>query len=276
MTINRRGLIFCFTLPVTASAASAQEPAANPSLSKAWVIEAGAVLLNVGGGLSAITTSGHGGSFNFARLGLDGRETTFATNLRWRFSSRWRLDLRYDAVEASGSLANTASVEFGRVTIPAGYEIASVLDAKAYSSFLGYAFSKGHLLEFGGRIGLSILDATASVTGRGSIGGKISNAGPESIDILTPVPTLGLYATYAFDDQLAFEGAIDGIAGGIGIYSGHYLQLNAGLKYWLSDTLAIAGGYRLLDARTERDGNAVDSRVDVRTHGAYLNASIGF
>ena len=105
---------------------------------------------------------------------------------------------------------------------------------------------------------------------------RLITAGPESIDVTTLVPTLGLYATYAVDDDLAFEGAVDGIAGSVGIYRGHNLQLNAGLKYWFNNTFAIAGGYRYLDARTERDGDALDSRVDVRAQGAYLNAMIGF
>ena len=276
MHILRAGAIVCLALLHSASLAKAQEVAANPSLSKAWVIDVGALFHRLDGDLSATLPSGGGGGDSFSRLGLNNYDTSFSAGLRWRFSDRWRLDLAYEEFASNGDRGNATEIEFGRITIPAGYQLLTSFEAQTYSAFVGYSFSKDATHEVGGRLGLSVLDAYASVAGSTWVGGSEIVAGPQTIGVTALVPTLGLYATYALTDRLAFEGAIDGVAGSVGVYSGHYLQLTGGLKYWFTDTFAISGGYHFLDARTEKDGDAIDSRIDVRTHGAFLKASVGF
>lgn len=256
--------------------AQAQETASNPSLSKTWIVDVGVAYRSLDGELSAVTSGGKGGSYDLGRLGLDDHDTSVSASMHWRISKAWRLDLGYDEVGTSGRVANGTSFDFGRITIPAGYELSSSLDVKTYSAFLGYAFSQSQSFELGGRLGVSVLDTSASVGGRAFVGKAQVIAGPEDVSMTTVVPTIGLYTTYAFDDRLAFEGSIDGIAGTLGSYSGHYLQLSGGLKYWLTDSFALGVGYSFLDAKSEHDGNALDTGVDMRAHTGYLKASLGF
>ncbi|MBL8882397.1 MAG: hypothetical protein JNL45_05010 [Hyphomicrobium sp.] len=262
---------FCLVPP-----AHAQEAQSNPSLSKTWVVDAGVAYRRLDGDLSAITSGGKGGGYDFGRLGLDDHDTSVSADLHWRISKAWRLDLGYDGISTKGLIDNHASLDFGRITIPTGYELSSSLDVQTYSAFLGYTFTQSHDFELGGRLGLNVIDANASVSGRAFAGNKEVSAGPEYVSKTTLVPTLGLYATYAFDDRLAFEGSIDGIAGSLGSNSGHYVQMSAGLKYWLTDSFALGAGYSYLSNKIEHDGSTIDSGLEVRSHTGYLKASLGF
>jgi hypothetical protein len=276
MKILRRSTAVGLGLLASVSLAEAQEAAGNPSLSKTWVFDVGAMFQSLDGNLSAVTSGGKGGSYDFSRLGLATYDTSLSASLRWRMSDRWRLEFAYDELDTRGGLANSSNLAFGRITIPAGYELDSSMKARTYFAFLGYSFAKEKDLELGGRLGLGVLDADASVGGHAFVGAMEVFAGPQDIGTTTLVPTVGLYATYALDDRLALEGAIDGIAGTVGAYSAHYLQLSGGVKYWLTDSLAVSGGYRFLDAKSEHDGNGLDTGIGVRSQGAYVKASAGF
>jgi len=276
MNYLHRSAISGLCLVVHLSAAHAQDVALNPSLSKTWTIEAGAVFRSLDGELFAVTSAARGGSYDLSRLGLDDRDTSFSANLRWRFSDRWRLDLAYDEFGTEGGHANSSDIEFGRITIPKGYELASSLETRTYSAFIGYSFSTGREYELGGRLGLNVVDSDASVGGYAYLGNTRITAGPETFGMTKLIPTLGVYGIYAFNDRLAFEGGIDGIAGSLGAYSGHFLQLNGGLKYWFTDTFALSGGYRFLDVKSERDGDVMDNGFQIQSHGAYMKASVGF
>lgn len=277
MNIFRSALLLLGLSPVAGlSSAHAQAIGQNPSLTKTWVIDAGAAYRSLDGELYAVTAAGKGGSYDLSRLGLNNEDTSISARLLWRPSDQWRLELAFDEFDSKGGRANSSQIEFGQITIPKGYELASSLETRIYSTFLGYSILKGPQTEFGGRLGLSILDADASVGGHTYVGGKEISAGSEAIGVTKLVPTLGIFGTYAFNDRLAFEGGVDGVAGSLGAYSGHYLALSGGLKYWLTESFALGGGYRYLDIKTERDGNAIDNGIEVRSHGAYMNVSVGF
>lgn len=276
MDFAGRGLVSALAFLASVCSASAQETVLNPSLSKLWVVDVGAMFQSLDGTLSAVTSEGKGGAFDLSRLGLDKEDVSPMARLRWRFAQGWRLDLAYDQIDTGGHVGNSTTIDFGRITIPAGYEVVSSLDAHLYSAFVGYAFSRSDTSEIGARVGLTIVDVSANVGGNTYVGGQQVSVGPEGMSMTPLVPTLGLYTTYALSDRLAFEGAVDGIAGTVGAYSGHFLQVSAGLKYWLTGSLAVGGGYRFLDVKMDHDGASVDDVVSVTSNGAYANASFGF
>lgn len=248
----------------------------NPSLTKTWIFDAGAVFQNLDGDVSATTAAGGGGSYDLGRLGLDNTNTSLLLGMRWRFADRWRLDLAFDNVDTDGSRANNSTIEFGRITIPKGYEIDSSVELRTYSGFIGYAFSKDSRHELGARIGLNVIDAKASVGGRAWLGQTEVSVGPEYVNITQVVPTLGLYAVVALTDRLALEGSVDAVGGRIGDMSGHYVAVAGAISYWLTDKVAIGAGYRFVDAKVERNGRSIDEGVDVRSSGPFVKATVGF
>jgi len=100
--------------------ADAGEPTSNPSLTKTWVFDAGAVFQNLDGGATAELNRGGGGSVGFSQIGLDERSTSPFIAARWRFSDRWRFDFTFDSVIAGGNRAADRDIEFGFTSITVG------------------------------------------------------------------------------------------------------------------------------------------------------------
>jgi hypothetical protein len=252
--------------------ADAGEPVTNPSLTKTWVFDAGAVFQNLDGGATAETNAGKGGSIGFSQIGLDDQSTSPYFAARWRFADRWRFDFVFDSVDLDGSRAVSSEIEFGFLTIPLNAEAVSSLQVQNYSAFVGYSLLKDERSELGARLGLTVMDAEFSLSGR--LNG--ASLGSQTADVVGPIPTLGLYGTYALSNRWAIDGSIDGLAGHLGDYSGHYLAAATNLTYWVDDTFAVGVGYRYVDGKLEHEGSSMTKAVEIEYSGPVVKGSVGF
>ena len=267
------------TLLVAAAASlpvSADEIASNPSLTRNWVFDAGAVIQNLDGDIGATTSAGAGGSYDLSRLGLDSQNTSPFLALHWRFADRWRFDFNYDSVDTDGHRGNSTTLDFGRISIPKGYRLDSSLETRTYWGAVGYSFVKTPDTEFGARLGLNVLDSDASLKGSVRLGGKQVTVGSESVGSTGLIPTLGLYGIYAFNNHFAIEASVDGLAGSLGDYKGHYVAADVFLKYWINNTFAVGLGYRYLDSKLEHQGDLLSETIELGYSGPVVKASIGF
>ena len=253
-----------------ASAATA-EPAANPSLTKDWVFEAGAIFQQLDGDATS-EGSLTGGRVRFSQIGLDGTETVPYLAMRWRFADDWRFDFNFTSLDASGSKSNNSIFEFGHSKFGIGYQLDSDYDQQVYTTSIGYSFIKDNRSEFGGRLGLTVLNADVSL--KGSLGNL--TAGPEEAGNTWVVPTLGLYGTYALSNQWTIDGSFDGMAFSYEGYEGYYIAATANVTYWFTDMFALAAGYRFIDADLQHDGSNWDEEIEVRTSGPVVKATVAF
>jgi hypothetical protein len=255
-----------------ASAATATEPATNPSLTKDWVFEAGAIFQQLDG--DATSEGGlTGGKVRFSQIGLDGTETVPYLAMRWRFADDWRFDFNFTSLDASGSKSNNSTFGFGHSTFLSGYQLNSDYNQQVYTGSIGYSFVKDNQSEFGGRFGLSVLHADVSLKGQL---GNLPPLGPEEAGNTWVVPTLGLYGTYALSNQWTIDGSFDGMAFSYEGYEGYYIAATANVTYWFTDMFALAAGYRFIDADLQHDGSNWDEEIQVRTSGPVVKATVGF
>lgn len=252
--------------------ASAGEPVTNPSLTKTWVFDAGAVFQNLDGGATADRNAGGGGSVGFSQVGLDDQSVSPFFAARWRFADRWRFDFTFDSVDVDGNRSVSREINFGFLTIPINDEAESSLQIRNYSASIGYSFHKDERSELGARFGLTIMDAAFSLSWR--LNGM--SLGTQNADVVGPIPTLGLYGTYALSNRWTIDGSVDGLAGSLGNYSGHYLVATANLTYWIDDAFAIGVGYRYVDGKLEHEGSSITKAVEIEYSGPVVKGSVGF
>jgi hypothetical protein len=103
-----------------------------------------------------------------------------------------------------------------------------------------------------------------------------ASLGSQTADVVGPIPTLGLYGTYALSNRWAIDGSIDGLAGHLGDYSGHYLAAATNLTYWVDDTFAVGVGYRYVDGKLEHEGSSMTKAVEIEYSGPVVKGSVGF
>jgi hypothetical protein len=261
------------TLPLSANAADA---ISNSSLTKTWVFDAGAVFQNLDGGATADLKGGRGGSIGFSQIGLDDHSISPYFAARWRFANRWRFDFTFETVDIDGNRTVSRDIQFGRIAIDSNATAASSIDVRSYSGFIGYSLVKDEKSELGARFGLTIVDAEFDLKGTVRFQNQTASTATQEANVLGPLPTLGIYGTYALSDRWTVEGSVDGLAGSLGSYSGHYLAATANLTCWITDMFALGVGYRYVDGKLEHEGDAMTSAVEFRYSGPVVKASLGF
>jgi hypothetical protein len=179
-------------------------------------------------------------------------------------------------VIVDGDRTVSRNIDFGFITIPASATAESALRIRNYSGFFGYSFIKDEQSELGARFGLTVMDAEFSLQGTASVSGVTTSTVKQKANVVGPIPTLGIYGTYALSNQWTIDGSIDGLAGELGAYSGHYFTGSANLTYWINDTFALSVGYRYVDGKLEHDGNIMDKAVKIQYSGPVVKASVGF
>ena len=110
--------------------------------------------------------------------------------------------------------------------------------------------------------GLKVIRIDTSVSGAGQSSGKTFTGG---------IPTVGLGVSAYLDEskRLSLNGEVSGMTlGG----RGHVLDLEMGLKYQPSRQFNLALGYRLLDAKLDRD----DERASYKAYGPFIGLGVNF
>ncbi len=118
------------SIAVMSSAAAAAEPSSNPSLTKDWVFEAGAIFQHLDGDATS-EGSLTGGRVRFAQIGLEGTETVPYLAMRWRFADDWRFDFNFTSLDASGRKSNDSLFEFGHGIFDVGYQLTAPMINKS-------------------------------------------------------------------------------------------------------------------------------------------------
>lgn len=266
---------FMLSLPVQAGDSDATA-ATNSALSKRWTFTAGA-LLNIADAevASTIKSLGVGGRVDLSDIGADDHHTSPFFAIKWRPSQRWRWDFSYQNLKLDGFRGATYEIEFDDITIPVGWDVRSNLSAHLYSATVGYAFYRTPDAELGGLFGLHVFDASAAIRGTGFVG-SVQETRAAGISEVLPIPTLGLYGTYAISRRLAVEGKVQYLQASYGNYSGDILIANAALSFAMMESSSLVIGYKYIDIDVSHDGRSTKETYSVDFGGPYAAISIGF
>jgi hypothetical protein len=239
--------VFClmFTQLAEASEPSSNH-ASNPSLQDGWQIRGGAIYyLADGSAGSTINATGAGGELDLSQLGVDNNYVSPTLMVRWRVDRRWRFELAYENLYLSGQRGASTTIDFDDISIPVGWEVRSSVKIEMYAARAGYAFYTSSNSELGAMVGLDVFDASARISGAATVGATATASA--GIAERLPVPTVGLYGTYAVTNRLSLEGSVSYIGGSYRGISGDVLMLAAHANYWLTERIAMGIGYRHVD-----------------------------
>lgn len=95
-------------------------------------------------------------------------------------------------------------------------------------------------------------------------------------DLLAPLPTVGLYATYQIAPRLTGSVRGDFLALKVGDYKGNLINAQASLGYRVTKNIGIGAMYRFVRYRLEISKSNWDGRVDYRFSGPALYLEAGF
>ena len=209
------------------------------------------------------TTFGAGTSISFEDdLGLDDRKTNVSILGKLRLGDRWRIEGEYFALERSGSRTITRTINWGGDVYPIGVTVSSEFDSDIYRLSGGYSFIKDAQAELGVALGLHITDFTASLAG--------TNIAKRTGDALAPLPTIGLYGSYAFTPRWLLSGRVDFFSFNYNDYDGSLVNLTAAIDYRFTRNFGVGLGYRYVDYDLEVTKSSFSGGVKYEFSGPVL------
>lgn len=245
--------------------ATAQEAswAVNPGLQDRWTLEIGGYAPNVDTTANLNTVFGPGTSVNFEQdLGLDDRKVSATVLGRVRLGDRWRIEAEYFGLNRSGAQAINRSISWGDNTYPVGIAVSSEFDTDIYRLSGGYSFIKNEQAELGIALGVHATDFRISLAATG--------VGVETGDELAPLPTVGLYGSYALSPRWLLSGRVDFFTLKYNDYDGSLVNLTAGVDYRFARNFGIGLGYRYVDYDLSITKSRFNGGVEYKFSGPVL------
>lgn len=219
-----------------------------------------------------------GTELSFERdLGLADRKTLPALLIGARFGDGWRGEFEYFKLSRSArqNLVN-GSITVDDTVYPVTANVASQFDSQVYRLGLGYSFFKTRDAEVGAVAGVHVTDFKVALEGDGLVNGQPVASRREQRDEVVPLPTLGVYAGFAFAPNWVAAGRIDVLSLKVGDYRGKLLNVQANLVYRFTPNVGLGLGYRYDDYKLKANRGDWRGRLEYKFSGPQVLVDVGF
>ena len=212
----------------------------NPGLQDRWTLNIGAYAPEVETTAHLNGPFGNGTSINFEQdLGLKDRKTNATVLGMVRLGDRWRIEAEYFGLDRDGTRSINRTITWGNNTYPIGVTVSSAFDTDIFRLSGGYSFIKNDTAELGISLGLHATDFRLSL--------GASGIGSQQADALAPLPTVGIYGSYALSPRWLLSGRVDYFSLDYDEYDGSLVNTQVGIDYRFTRHFGIGLGYRYID-----------------------------
>ncbi|PNU04160.1 hypothetical protein A8V01_05240 [Novosphingobium guangzhouense] len=208
-------------------------------------------------------------------LDLDGKEVLPAVSAGARFG-RVVVGADFFRLKRSGSVGLAREIEFDGTTYPVNARVDSGFSSDVYRLTVGYAFVSQPDLEIGAALGLHATNFRVSLSGEASAGGEGVEVTARRKEVLAPLPTIGLFATWQPAPRVELTGRVDYLSLKISDYDGKLLNLQAGAAYRLFEHASLGLAYRYVDYRLGVEKDSWSGRVRYKLRGPALILQASF
>lgn len=191
---------------------------------------------------------GQGTSLDFERdLGLGNHKSLPAISAGIRISKGFRVTGEFYSLKRGGSKILARDIVVDDITYPASVELRSELDTQIYRATVGYSFIRNDKFEMGGAIGLHLTNIKASFTGQGRVGAASLTTRVRKTEALAPLPTLGIYGSWAAAPNLILAAHADFLKLSVDNYDGRLINTAVSATYRIHRNIGVGVSYRYVD-----------------------------
>lgn len=193
--------------------------------------------------------------FPSSQVGFDGL-------VHYRFADRWNLEFEYFGIPRSSAASVARTFQFGHYSFDASAGVNADFDIQSYRLATGYSFYKSRNAELGAALSLYVTDFSAGLRGSASLGvGGPYSFQSQRFHVVAPLPTIGLYGSYAFSPKWLATGHIDYMdlsLSNVDLFGvsmkhvgGSVFSVEGGLEYRLTENVGVGGGLRYMDVQVD-------------------------
>ena len=124
--------------------------------------------------------------------------------------------------------------------------------------------------------GFHVTEFSTRLSGTGTVGGATASFQSEGHDVLAPLPTIGLFGTYRFTDQLSLRGRVDYLSLKVGDYDGKLTNALAALDWRFTKNVGAGVGFRYVKYNLNVTKSDFHGEIDYRFQGPTFFLNVGF
>jgi len=210
-------------------------------------------------------------------LGLVDRKTVGTLLLGARFGGRWRGEFEYFSLKRSADKTILqADIVVDDTVYPVSASLASEFDSKVARASVGYSFYKTDEAEAGAVAGLHVTRFKFAIEGDGNAGSGPVTLRREEASHTVPLPTAGVYGTWAFAPSWLASARADVFDLKLKGRKGRLLNLQANVAYRFTANVALGLGYRYDDYKLTQTRDDPRGEVRYTFQGPQVFLDAGF
>jgi hypothetical protein len=239
----------------------------NPTLDETITIRLGPLWSNFD---ATITTLGQDADTD---TDIDADDIDFAVYGLWRITDRFRIEAGYSGIDKKSKIKMDDNFNLSQVTVPTGAEVKSKFKNEVARLAVGYAIMRGESSEFGLDLGVNFTTVKESLSV--DVAG-IEVAKENFLDVSEPLPTIGIFFNYAFNQKWFMTSRAGVFAFDIGDIDGTIYDLWGGIEYrpWENFGVGFAATYYSADITVKDD--RLETDLDYDYYGPLLYFVAGF
>jgi hypothetical protein len=206
-------------------------------------------------------------------LGLTDRKGTPYFLIGTRLGQNWRLEFEYYYLQRSGDRTIERDIHWGDIDFPASADVHSIFNTNIYRLVGGYSFYRTPMAEAGASFGLHVTDFKLALSGQGN-GPQGLAFQSEARNVLVPLPTVGLYGVYKFNDQMMLRGRFDYLSLTIDQYDGQLVNSLVSASWRFNPNWGVGLGYRYVsyNLKSTTENFHGEIKYDFKGPTVYLEA----
>ncbi len=209
-------------------------------------------------------------------LGLKSHEWLPSLLAGVRFGGDWRAEFEAYSLKRSGTRQLDRSINVDDTVFQAAATVDTHFDTTVYRGSIGYSFFRTPQAEFGASVGVHVTRVRAALSGTGVLEGVVSVDRSVDRAKTVPLPTLGLYGTFALNDTWVLNTRADLLYLKVKESKGRLVNLAANLVYRFTPNVGAGVGYRYVDYNLKRSSGTARGEFDYRYNGPQLLLDVGF
>jgi opacity protein-like surface antigen len=248
----------------------------HPVMNTRFQASGGAFFANADPSFRLDDGSDEGTKIKMTDLGIDDDVVVPVGSLRWRITDRWRLEGLYFGLDEKGSQVIDERIEWGDLDFAVGAQVDAKVKTDVWRALIGYSFVKNDRWELGAGLGIHWLNAEARLSGQASVDGEPVVEASEKADVSGPVPNIGFYGDYAFNERWLVQGRIDWFSANIDDYDGSLWRAGGSVVYQPFKHVNFGLGYEYLDIDVDIDKDDWDGEIDADYYGPTVFLGLTF
>lgn len=206
-------------------------------------------------------------------LGFDSGVVTFLSNFQWRVTRRSRINLNYYNIPRNSSHKLHRDITFRGQTYPVNIAVNSYFNTAIYQLSYGYAIIEKPKYEVGIMLGTHLVGGSTGISVRVNGG---SGSASTDFGFTAPLPDLGLWGGYAFNDRFGMNLDVDYLSVTVGEIFGSIFAYNLLFLYRVIDKLDLSLGFSGLNCRVDIIKTRADGHLKWGYNGPSLGATYSF